>query len=346
VDAATSPLAPPAASTSSPASPPVAHDVPARSSEILGNVSVPQHAALAVTAAPKTPLLPQAENFAFAVRMLGLESSPHSSLTQSTVPLSTSTNETPLTQPKSPVTQPQSSGSEQPVPQPAPVRSQPSSDPRPDALPSTTPGPDKPSDAAQNLSDSLEARPAAQPTLGVTAHWNDSAVWQAPELGSTGSTPEPNEGAHVNLPLEAQETRLVAPELPKSSGTSEILLHLTDNDQSSAAIRVADRAGSVNVSVHASDPVLRESLRSNLGELSTQLNDQGWKADVIKSAAAATQSGSQQDSHEGGQRGSPQQQSFSGDRQSQRDRRANGGQWQQELDRQTTGGDAHSGGNA
>jgi hypothetical protein len=133
--------------------------------------------------------------------------------------------------------------------------------------------------------------------------------------------------------------------MPKASATSEILLHLTGDDQSSAAIRIADRAGSVNVSVHASDPVLRESLRSNLGELSTQLNDQGWKTDVTKSAAVAAQSGSQQDSHTGGQQDSQQQQPFGGDRQPQRDRRANGGQWQQELDQQISGGDAHPGGN-
>ena len=137
----------------------------------------------------------------------------------------------------------------------------------------------------------------------------------------------------------------MAPELPRTSGSSEILLHLTGNDASSAAIRVADRAGSVNVSVHAADPVLRESLRSNLGELSNQLNAEGWKADVVKSAAVATHSESQQDSHAAGQRGSQQQQTSGGERQPQRDRRANGGQWQQELDQQTTGGDALPGGN-
>jgi len=157
--------------------------------------------------------------------------------------------------------------------------------------------------------------------------------------------PEPAEAAHANLPLATQEAHLLAPEMPKTSTSSEILLHLTDNDQSSAAIRVADRAGSVNVSVHASDPVLRESLRSNLGDLSNQLSNQGWKADVIKSAAVAAQSGSQQDSHAGEQHGSQPQQSFGGDRQPQRDRRANGGQWQQELDQQISGGNALSGGN-
>jgi hypothetical protein len=168
---------------------------------------------------------------------------------------------------------------------------------------------------------------------------------QTPETGSVAGAQEPTEATHSNLPLAAPEAHLLAPELPKTSTSSEILLHLTGTDQSSAAIRIADRAGAVNVSVHASDPVLRESLRSNLGDLSNQLSDQGWKAEVTKSAAVATQSGSQQESPESGQRGSQQQQSFSGDRQPQRDRRSSGGQWQQELDQQISGSDALSGGN-
>ena len=170
-------------------------------------------------------------------------------------------------------------------------------------------------------------------------HW----CGHRPESG-TRRTSDIETAARPDLPLAAQETHLLAPELPKTSASSEILLHLTGNDESSAAIRVADRAGSVNVSVHTSDPVLRESLRSNLGELSTQLNAQGWKADVIKTAAVAAHPESQQDSHSGGQRGS-QQQSPGGERQPQRDRRSSGGQWQQELDQQITGGDAYPGGN-
>jgi hypothetical protein len=165
-----------------------------------------------------------------------------------------------------------------------------------------------------------------------------------PQIGSSAPASEPAEAARPNLPLAAQETHFAAPDLPRTSASSEILLHLTGNDESSASIRVAERAGSVNVSVHSSDPVLRESLRSNLGELSTQLNAQGWKADVVKTAAVATHSESQQDWPAGGQRGS-QQQPSSGERQAQRDRRANGGLWQQELDQQTTGGDALPGGN-
>jgi hypothetical protein len=159
--------------------------------------------------------------------------------------------------------------------------------------------------------------------------------------------PELAEAPHAGSTLVAQETHMVAPELPKTSASSEILLHLTDNDQSAAVIRVADRAGSVSVSVHASDPVLRESLRSNLGELSNQLAQQGWKAEMLKPAAFAAQSESQQDSHSGGQQSPQQQQQHSsgGERQSQRDRRTPSGIWQQELDQQISSGDAHPGGN-
>jgi hypothetical protein len=329
------------ASTSSPA--PVLADraVVDRTPETPSNFLMPQRDASAAISA-KVPLVPQAENFAFAVRMLGLESSTNQSyVAQSPIPIPSTTSvaataTTSDTQPNGPVTQPQGTDSRDP----AKAQSQTSGNARSEA-------------AAPSLPELLGTQPGAQPatqpgpqqTPGLTPHWNTAAVWQAPEIGSMPGMPEPTEEAHASLPLAPQEARFMPPELPRTSASSEILLHLASNDESTAAIRVADRAGSVSVSVHASDPVLRESLRSNLNELSTQLSDQGWKADVMKSAALAAQSGGQQDSHAGEQRGSQQQPSFGGDRQHQRDRRANGGQWQQELDQQTSGGDAPSGGN-
>ena len=317
--------------TSSP--PPLlpAHEVADRTSEPSGPPIVQQEA-LPVTPAPKAPLVPEAEHFAFALHMLGLESS--SSVTKSDTPVTPS--ETPVTPAKGPVTQPQASSlQQQPTPQ---TPSAPHETQSPAADPEAV---EKPDVSGPNQPDAIKA----QPTPAMLPHWNDTAVAQAPEMSFLAGTSESKEAAaRPNLPLAAQETHLMAPELPKSSASSEILLHLTGNDESSAAIRVADRAGSVNVSVHTSDPVLRESLRSNLGELSTQLNAQGWKADVIKSAAVAAHPEGQQDSHTGGQRGS-QQQSPGGERQPQRDRRSSGGQWQQELDQQITGGDAYPGGN-
>jgi len=337
--------APVAASTTPLAPVPAPHEVLDRTSETPGDSAGPlQHETSSPIQDPKAPLVPQAENFAFALRMLGIQSVSYEASpvpTQSQAPLTTGT--IPLTQPVTQSVTPsatplQNTDSRQSVP--AQSQSQTSSDPSPDAQPPasevTKSGPSVPS---------LPAAPASQPTHAATPHWNDAAVWQTPETGSTNA-PEPAEAAHVNLPLAAQEAHLLTPEAPKAPASSEILLHLTGNDQSSAAIRVADRAGAVNVSVHASDPVLRESLRANLGDLSNQLSTQGWKADLVKSAPVATPSGSQQDSHAGEQRGSQQQQSFGGDRQSQRDRRAGGGQWQQELDQQVSGGDAHTGGKA
>jgi hypothetical protein len=319
---------------------PAAHEILERLSEPPSGPSALQHEASSAIPTPKAPLVPQAGNFAFALRMLGQESpsnqpspAPSAALTESETPVTTTA--APVTQPSVPATQAQSSDSRPP----APDQTQASSDPGRETQPAA-PETSRPAASAQSQFELL----GTQQAPALTPHWNDAAIWQAPQIGSTPGTPEAAEPAHSNLPLAAQEAHLSAPELPKTSASSEILLHLTSNDQSSAAIRVADRAGSVNVSVHASDPVLRESLRANLGDLSNQLSTQGWKADVIKSAAVATPSGGQQDAHAGEQRGSGQQ-SSGGERQPQRDRRANGGQWQQELDQQISGGDAHSGGN-
>ena len=239
-----------AAATSAPASGPaplsVAHDVMNQAPEALNSASGAQHEAWPITSAPKTPLQPQAENFAFAVRMLGLETSPrHSPLTESK--MSVTASETRASQPNTPVTRPQSVASQPRLPQ-----SQTSSDSRREAQPAVNQT-ERPDTGGHEPSHLVEP----QQTLGVTAHWNDAAVFQAPTHGSIEAAPEPVQAGRPDLPLAAQESHLLAPELPKTSASSQILLHLTGNDQSSAAIRVADRAGSVNVSVHASDPVLQ-----------------------------------------------------------------------------------------
>ncbi len=309
------------------------HDVMNQAPETPSSTSSTQHEAWPTIPEPRTPLLPQAENFAFAVRMLGLDSPRHSSLTESKA--SVTNSETVAPQPKSPVTRPQSSDS-----QPKPLQSQPSSDTRHETQPAA-----HETERSDNSGHDPSHLVEPQQTPGVTGHWNDAGVFQTPQHGSVELAPEPAQAARPDLPLAAQESHLLAPELPKTSASSEILLHLTGNDQTSAAIRIADRAGAVNVSVHASDPVLRESLRSNLGDLSNQLSAQGWRTDALKSAPVAAHAGGQQDSHAGGERSSGQQQSNGGDRQPQRERRANGGQWQQELEQQITGGSAHPGGN-
>ena len=292
-----------------------------------------QHETLIANPAPKIPLLPQAENFAFAVRMLGLGSS--SSRTPAALSKPLSAPEVPVTQSKDPVTPSQSPAARQPDTSQA----QSSNESHFDAV-TSAPQNEKSQAVAQSQADLL----GTQQKVELVPRANDTAVFQAPRIEPLSDGIEFNENPQPNAGLAAQESHLLTPELPKTTASSEILLHLTDGDQSLAAVRVADRAGSVNVSVHASDPALRESLRSNLGELSNQLNQQGWKADVIKSAVAATHPESQQDSHSGDQRGSQQQPPSGGDRQAQRERRGNGGQWRQELEQQISGDDARPGG--
>jgi hypothetical protein len=158
--------------------------------------------------------------------------------------------------------------------------------------------------------------------------------------------PEPAESIHTNPPIAVREVTAPIPEPPRISMNSEILLHLGGKDQTSAAVRVMDRGGAVNVSVHAPDPELRNSLRSNLGELASQLNNQGWKTEVVKTTPAPSSSEHSRGSgpHDDSSSGQQQQPSGNGERQSQRDRRPND-RWLQEFEEQTTGTTGNSGGN-
>jgi hypothetical protein len=284
----------------------------------------------AAAAKSQAPLSPQAENFAFAVRMIA----PDDAVLTAAQP-AVSAAQPQISQTKASVTLP--------VPAQAPQQPGQSETSNNSKIETQSPAADtEKTDARDSKAAGLP--PSAQTQETVT-RWSDVSTAPLPsEINSALPSSGLVEAAHDGPVLAAQETHLMAPELPRISASTDILLHLTGDDQSSAAIRVADRAGSVNVSVHAADPVLRESLRSNLEDLSTQLNGQGWKADVLKPAAIAAQSESQQDAHSGGQRFSQQQQSLGGDRQPQRDRRAQAGYWQQELEQQISGGNAQTGG--
>jgi hypothetical protein len=160
------------------------------------------------------------------------------------------------------------------------------------------------------------------------------------ESHSGGSQTESIETSRVVTPAPAiQDVQPIAPQSAKTAPATELLLHLGGKDQSSAAIRVMDRAGAVNVSVHTTDPELRTSLRSNLSDLSSQLNDQGIRAEVVKPAiAASNMEHAQQDSRQDQDRPSGQQQQFSqGHREQQQNRRGNPARWQDEFELEQRG---------
>lgn len=166
-----------------------------------------------------------------------------------------------------------------------------------------------------------------------------------PEIGPAAWTSQPADAPHVPAAVAVHDAQPVLADSPKLNLSGEILLHLQGNDQSSAAIRVVDRAGSVNVSVHASDTELRNALRSNVGELVSQLNGQGWKAEVDKPGISAARAQTSQDPQADGQRSPGQQQSSNGsERQPQRDRRSGAGRWIEELQQQTSGQSGNPGG--
>jgi hypothetical protein len=174
--------------------------------------------------------------------------------------------------------------------------------------------------------------------------WSEASVLPRLDTRADVQLTEPREAAPSSIVAAAHDLQPVPPDTPRASATSEILLQLGSKDQPTA-IRVTDRAGAVNVSVHSADPELRSSLRSNLSDLASQLSHQGWKAEVVKTGTILTRAETSQDPRPDGQRSSSQQQSFtSGDRQSQRDRRANTNQWLTELEEQTSGNPSSPGG--
>lgn len=168
--------------------------------------------------------------------------------------------------------------------------------------------------------------------------WNVAATTSQPEVQSPTQFSEPPQAATLNSVSAMHEAQQILPETPRPAATAaEIMLQLGGKDQA-AAIRVTDRAGTVNVSVHAADADLRTSLRSNLGDLASQLSHQGWKTEVVKTGTVLTRGETSQDQQQGGRSPNQQQQSSpQGDRQSQRDRRSNSGQWLAELEKQASG---------
>lgn len=149
--------------------------------------------------------------------------------------------------------------------------------------------------------------------------------------------PAPSLAPHDVLTLQADP--------PKTATASQIQLQLTGNDQSSVAIRVTDRAGTANISVHASDPELRSSLRANLSDLSGQLSAQEWRNEAVKTSITVPRPQSDQDAGSSQKNFSnQQQQSADPERQWQRDRRSTSEDWQNALEEYVSGNHANHGG--
>lgn len=230
----------------------------------------------------------------------------------------------------------------QPDSSPLPVQAPRLAVPQPTRLPAnpetrTTAGPA----AATPVKDAYQTvdlkKNAAPETVLPT---REIAAASAFDLRSTTPPPQAAEPLNAAPPrsLTIQDVQPILPEIPKPPASTEILLQLAGKDQSTASVRVVDRSGTVNVTVHAADPDLRNSLRSNLSDLASQLTGQGFKTEMAKPVIAANAE-NQHDSRHGGQDTPGQQQNhFAQDgRQPQRDRRANSDRWRNELEQETSG---------
>ena len=169
-----------------------------------------------------------------------------------------------------------------------------------------------------------------------------SVDFRAPAPAQSPETVHPAGSRTIGV----QDVQPIVPEVPKPPASSEILLQLAGNDHSTASVRVVDRSGTVNVSVHASDPELRTSLRSNLSDLASQLSSQGFKTEMAKPTVTAANAENQHDSRHNNQDSFRQQQHSPAQdgRPGQRDRRANSEQWLEQLEQETSGNPGIAGG--
>jgi hypothetical protein len=181
-----------------------------------------------------------------------------------------------------------------------------------------------------------QVAPDTSPALAATRE----IVVEAP----AGDAPAPAAARETVAVATPRPVEPATPETASANSSSGILLRLSGPDQSSASVRVMDRGGALNIQVHASDPDLRSSLRSNLGDLASQLNAQGWKTDAAK-PAIATHSDNNAGARQNGQRSFQQrEQTPQGDRQPQRDRHSGTDRWIDEFEPETSSPAVKSGG--
>ena len=177
-----------------------------------------------------------------------------------------------------------------------------------------------------------------QPLAGATA-WMGAAA----HIDTRPSAILADQPAPASPPISTPPHVQLNVDAPKTSLNNGILLNL-GNGQTSAAVRVVDRAGTVSVSVHAPGQELRNTLRSNLSDLTTQLNSQGLKTEVLKTAAAQPTAEGRQQPNSQDQRSQGQHQPSTQNQQQsqQRDRRSNN-RWLDELAAQADASSENSG---
>ena len=88
-----------------------------------------------------------------------------------------------------------------------------------------------------------------------------------------------------------QATETTPPATPSTHPVREISFSVSQGENQNVEVRLADRAGRIHVAVRTTDPSLSSSLRSDLGDLVTQLGRHGISTDVWTPSAPAPAAG-------------------------------------------------------
>ncbi len=127
-----------------------------------------------------------------------------------------------------------------------------------DRLPASTPVPVLQGRAGESASGPAPAaRPERAAPAGPVPETPESTLQQAPK------------------PQTLREFSVVVPGRPSPSGAA-----------SQVELRVVERTGEVQVAVRSSDPALNESLRENLGQLTSQMSERGYRTETWHPGAA------------------------------------------------------------
>jgi hypothetical protein len=133
----------------------------------------------------------------------------------------------------------------------------------------------------------------------VAAHTQAAQTPVALDMSSSSSlTSRAIEAApEIHAPDRLAPLQAPGESMHPSPHLQEISIRVAGPEQNSASIRMVQSAGEIRIAVRASDPQLADSLRGNVEQLTSRLNNNGMSAEVWKPnavpAAARAQSPSQ-----------------------------------------------------
>jgi len=189
--------------------------------------------------------------------------------------------------------------------------------------------------AARNAASSNEHPPDVCGDNSAAGPADLQNVWNAGAAATEGPGAQPNAPAQTASP--ARTAAVEPPEPAATPVARDVSLHLADGE-GRVDIRMASRAGDIQVTVHTPDGDLASSLRAGLPDLVGKLRQSGFQAEVWRPAAGAQSEGGRRS----GSDAPPSQEDSAGSRKDGRQRQPQqertkdqfrwAGEWRSSLD--------------